>query len=286
MTKDDPDVTLTNSEKSHNESKTRDNVKTTVNIESHVSTDSCETLLYERERSSSYKLLEPYKDRPANPIQYGTGTDNNVIPYTFQQTNQKTFAKNLAIETTYRLKFRTGWKNHKMKDLMKEIHNMFKDIIERVKGDGGDLGRIIVNHPEFHHALAIPLDKWSNINAQKVMEAIESFLNSDESLPIDEQMTVVVGNISIPKGSGKRVHITRLYGDNSSIAIKRSLYKVENSEDNLCLPTAIGRTFVKLCPIVTLDKWRSITENDHPSMNATMKVIKHRVMTGSYLRNK
>ena len=37
-----------------------------------------------------------------------------------------------------------------MKNLIKQISDMFKDIIGRIKGDGGDLGRIIINHPEFH----------------------------------------------------------------------------------------------------------------------------------------
>ncbi|CAC5376468.1 unnamed protein product [Mytilus coruscus] len=146
-------------------------------------------------------------DEPSNNsheyVQYGKGLDNDLIPYTFQQTNQKHLPKNRATETTYRLKFRPGWKNHRMKNLIKEISEMFEDVIDRVKGNGGDLGRIIINHPEFHHALAIPLDKWSNIDAEKVMQRIEGYLNSDENLPIDDQMTVVVGNISVPKGSGK-----------------------------------------------------------------------------------
>ncbi|CAC5372267.1 unnamed protein product [Mytilus coruscus] len=258
--------------------------ETSLDLRSHAAKQKRhESSMYEREKT------EKNDDEPSNNsheyVQYGKGLDNDLIPYTFQQTNQKTFAKNRATETTYRLKFRPGWKNHRMKNLIKEISEMFEDVIDRVKGNGGDLGRIIINHPEFHHALAIPLDKWSNIDAEKVMQRIEGYLNSDENLPIDDQMTVVVGNISVPKGSGKSTPITRLYGDNSSIALKRSLLRVENSEDHLCLPTSIGRTFVKLCPIVTLDEWRSISKEDPPSMNATMKVIKHRVMTGSYLRN-
>lgn len=140
-----------------------------------------------------------------NIVQYGSGSGNDVLPYTFQQTGQKTFAKNLAQETTYRIKFKIGWKDHKIKNLIKEINDMFEKVIERVKGkEGGDLDRIIINHPEFNHAILVPLDKWSNINANRVMEAIERFLNSDENLPLDDQMSIIVGNISIPKGSGKQ----------------------------------------------------------------------------------
>lgn len=79
--------------------------------------------------------------------------------------------------------------------------------------------------------------------------------------------------------------ITRLSGTNSSIAIKRSLLRVENTNNHLCLPIAIGRTFVKLCSIVSLDEWRLLTKDDPTTFNATEKVIKHRVMTGSFIRN-
>ena len=43
------------------------------------------------------------------PVQYGAG-DDDAIPYTFQQTSQRTFAKNLATESTYRVKLQAEWK--------------------------------------------------------------------------------------------------------------------------------------------------------------------------------
>lgn len=107
-------------------------------------------------------------------LQYEAGNSDD-IPYTFQQTNQKTFAKNLARETTCRIQFRTGWKNKKMKDLIKQVHPMFDDVLSNVKENDGDLGRIVINHPELNHPIVVPLDKWANIDTNRV-------INSDENL--------------------------------------------------------------------------------------------------------
>lgn len=98
---------------------------------------------------------------------------------------------------------------------------------------------------------------------------------------VSESMGILIGNISVPKGSG-RVHITQLKGPNSSIALKPSMLRVVN-DDHMCLATAIGRCFVKLCKIVTLDEFKRITKNDPPDMSATMKMVKHKVITKSYL---
>ena len=168
----------------------------------------------------------------------------------------------------------------KIRDLFKDIHQMFTDVLAKAKGAEQDLGCVIITHPELNHAIVVLLDNWSNITASTVMDAVERVLNSDENLPLTEQMEVIIGNISVPSGSG-RVHITRLNGPQSSIALKRSMLRVSN-EGQLCLATAIGRCFIKLCTIIHLDEWKRVTEKDHPDMNATMKTIKHRIMTQSY----
>ncbi|CAG2238522.1 unnamed protein product [Mytilus edulis] len=147
---------------------------------------------------------------------------------------------------------------------------MFEDVLAKAKGGEQDLGRVIVRHTDLNHPIVVPLDKWSNINANTVMTAVENVLNSDETLKLSDQTEILVGNISIPKGSG-RVHVTQLQGPQSSIALKRSMLRVANS-DHMCLATAVGRCFVKLCKIVTLEEFKRITENDRPNMSATMKM--------------
>ncbi|XP_052085242.1 uncharacterized protein LOC127722409 [Mytilus californianus] len=95
-------------------------------------------------------------------------------------------------------------------------------------------------------------------------------------------MHVTIGNITVPRGSG-RLPITRLKGASNSMALKRSILQVCN-EDKMCLATAIGRCFLKLCKIVPLEKWRETTKNDE-DMNTCQKVIKHGMTTKSYFKN-
>ncbi|VDH93843.1 Hypothetical predicted protein [Mytilus galloprovincialis] len=115
------------------------------------------------------------------------------------------------------------------------------------------------------------------------MTAVENVLNSEENLPLDTGMKIVIGNIAVPKGSGS-LSITRLTGAQSSIALKRSILRVSN-DDHLCLATAIGRCFLKLCEIVPGEKWKELTKRDPKYMNTFMKVMKHRATTKSYYKH-
>ncbi|CAC5421907.1 unnamed protein product [Mytilus coruscus] len=45
--------------------------------------------------------------------QKGGGNETEESPYLFQRSGQKTFSKNLATETTYKVKFRDTWKDKK-----------------------------------------------------------------------------------------------------------------------------------------------------------------------------
>lgn len=215
------------------------------------------------------------------PSQRVAGITPEPAPYIFRQSGQKTFSKNLTTETTYRVKFTDVWKGKELRDIFKDMQQMFEDVLTKAKGSEQDLSCVIVRHPELNHPIVVPLDKWSNINTNTVMTAVENVLNSDHKFSLSDQMEVLIGNISVPKGSG-RVHITQLKGPQNSIKSKPSILSVAN-DDHMCLATAIGRCFVKLCKITTLDEFKRITKNDQPDMSATMKMVKHRVITKSYL---
>lgn len=159
---------------------------------------------------------------------------------------------------------------------------MFDDVLNRARGDKDtDLGRVIKIHPQLKNDIVVPLDKWSNIDSNRVMTAVENVLKSEKNLPLD--MKIVIGNIAVPKGSGS-LSITRLTGAQSSIALKRSILRVSN-DDHLCLATAIGRCFLKLCEIVPGEKWKELTKRDPKYMNTFMKVMKHRITTKSYYKH-
>lgn len=148
----------------------------------------------------------------------GSTTNNNDnSAYIFRKTGEKTFTKNLAVETTYKIKFTNIWQGKKLKTLLTVIRGMFRDVLDKARGDNNDLGRVIINHPGLSNAIVVPLQKWSYLNSDKVLENIKRVLNSDENLTLDNQMQVTIGNIKIPQGSAA-TKITRLSGPHNSIA--------------------------------------------------------------------
>lgn len=217
----------------------------------------------------------------ATNVQSQIGTGNDNLPYIFEMTKQKTFSKNLAKETTYKIKFKDQWKGEKIRNILGEISTMFDDVLHKAKGNNeSDMGRVIITHPELNNSIVVPLDTWSNINSNRIMQAVENVLNSEENLPLDTGMEIIIGNIAVPSGSGN-LRITTLNGTHSSIALKKSMLRVSN-DDRLCLATAIGRCFLKICETVPEDTWKEITKDDPRNMNTFMKVMKHRKTTKSY----
>lgn len=79
---------------------TRD--ETTTNCAKHEylnnksKANSKESIPRERQKTLVKDINPVSNDDEPNTMQYGKGsTDNDVIPYTFQRTGQKTFAKNV-----------------------------------------------------------------------------------------------------------------------------------------------------------------------------------------------
>lgn len=76
-------------------------------------------------------LQTPPESVPDVTIQTGSGSTED--PYSFERTGQKTFSKNSATETTYRIKFTDVWKGKKIKDILKQLVEMFDDVLNRAK---------------------------------------------------------------------------------------------------------------------------------------------------------
>jgi hypothetical protein len=115
------------------------------------------------------------------------------------------------------------------------------------------------------------------------MSEITKVLNSNESLPVDENLLVTIGSIDLPKGGAKprKLPITSLFGPQNSIEKKRSLFHVQN--DNLCMAISIGLCYLKTCKKVDGVTWTNLVRDD-PGMMLD-HVIKHRTVTRSYYDN-
>lgn len=137
---------------------------------------------------------------------------------------------------------------------------MFDNVLDEVRANGSDLGRIVIQNNGLKNPVVIPLQKWDNLNAETVMDGIAKVLNSNEELIVDDNTTVSIGSITIPKGSGGGIPITSLFGHRNSLSRKKSIFEV--NENGMCLPIAIGLCYLKTCKKVRALEWKELTIQD------------------------
>lgn len=182
-----------------------------------------------RKKQRKEVLSSPQSPSTDDNRQYGGGglgsesEDESEKPYYIWKRDVRTFKKDMARETTFKVKFNEQWRGDKLVDIQTKLHNMFDDLLSQARGHDADLGRVVLSHPSLNNPIVVPLQSWEHLNADVVMEEITKVLNSNESLPVDENMIVTVGSIDIPKGGGnpKKLPITSLFGPKNSIKRKK-----------------------------------------------------------------
>lgn len=235
------------------------------------------------ESSAKKSRLSIDDDQPSTSAQSGGGGSSDSgdpleKPYYIWKRDTRTFKKNLARDTTFKVKFNEQWRGDKLIDIQNKLHNMFDDLLSQARGHDADLGRVVLSHPSLNNPIVVPLQPWEMLNADTVMGEVTKVLNSNESLPVDENLLVTVGSIDMPKG-GTKLPVTSLFGPQNSIERKKSLFYVQN-DNKLCMAISIGLCFLKLCEKVDGDSWKNLvggdsgTVLDHP--------IKHRAVPRSY----
>jgi hypothetical protein len=226
-------------------------------------------------------------DQPSTSFQSGGGEEIPKIekPYFIWKKDTRTFKKNLARDTSFKVKFNDKWRGEKLVDIYKNLHDMFDDVLSQARGHDGDLGRVVVSHPNLNNPIVVPLQSWENLNADTVMSEITKVLNSNETIPVDEHLLVTVGSIDLPKGgswSGNKLSVTSLFGPGNSLKRKKSVLLVEN-DNNLCLPIAIGLCFMKTCQKVDAESWYRLI--GHAKGDIMSHVIQHRTVPKHYYGN-
>lgn len=182
-----------------------------------------------RKKQRQEVLSSPQSPSTDDNRQYGGGgagsesEDESEKPYYFWKRDVRTFKKDMARETTFKVKFNEQWRGDKLVDIQTKLHNMFDDLLSQARGHDADLGRVVLSHPSLNNPIVVPLQSWEHLNADVVMEEITKVLNSNESVPVDENMIVTVGSIDIPKGGGnpRKLTITSLFGPKNSIERKK-----------------------------------------------------------------
>lgn len=128
-----------------------------------------------------------------------------VESYTFLKKGERVFAKNKANKTTYELKFNEHWRGENVTDIQDWLQCIFQDILSQFRVEGADLGREVIQNNGLNSPIVIPLQNLDSLNLDTVMDGITKVLNSNEELVVDDSMSVTIGFISIPKGSGSNL---------------------------------------------------------------------------------
>lgn len=212
-------------------------------------------------RSMTHKIQE--QPSTSTVQQEGEKTiSESKKPYYIWKKESRTFKKNTATETTFKLKFNEQWTGEKLINIYEKVHGMFDDVLAEAKGDDSDLGRVVIQHPKLNNAIVVSLRKWGDLNTNTVMSEVTKVLNSNEDVPVDGDLIVTIGSIDIPKGGGgNKLPITTLVGPRNSLIKKHSIFEVQN-DNNLCMAIAIGLCFLKTCKKVDSNTWGTLIKNE------------------------
>ncbi len=186
-------------------------------------------LLYDDDNEETARIC--VEDGEWDP-QTGTGEEPRAGPsnepdqeqrglqYTIIKKSERTYAKNAAVDRTYKIKIDEQYQGQRLIDIQRGLHDMFDDVLDQARGDlaGNDLGRVVIHHGGLQDPIVVPLQPLDNLEADTVMGTIEKVLNSKQNLSVDDSFEISVGSIDLPKGSGgPRRRITKLHVENNSL---------------------------------------------------------------------
>ena len=182
--------------------------------------------------------------------------------FTFRQTGQRTFAKNAATQTTYKLNLHPDWENKRLEDILEDLHDVFREVIARVKtvsNENTDLANVIIHVPEFGD-IVVSLRPLNRLTVDDVMKAVENALQSNQNLEVQNGFQVTIGVIRIPTGADRNKRPIKCYtlsGPENAIDLKKSVTTVTN-DDNSCMYQAIAISWIKSLRTVSQNEWEQL----------------------------
>jgi hypothetical protein len=88
-------------------------------------------------------------DQPTSGQSGGGGSSDSgdllEKPYYIWKRDTRTFKKNLAHDTTFKVKFNEQWRGDKLIDIHDKFHDMF-DLLLEARGHDADLGKVVISH--------------------------------------------------------------------------------------------------------------------------------------------
>ena len=165
--------------------------------------------------------------------------------YEITQVKERTFAKTGAVEKTYKVILKDDWKGDSLKEVRKELRDMFDKTLQMAKGKmaGADRGRVMIEHNLLKNPIVVPLQPLQQLTSEVIMNVVENVLNSNDSLSITSDFAINIGLIENPSGGGPRGgaahgHRIRIINEDDLIT-KRCVIWNRDFNDDLCLHRAI-----------------------------------------------
>ena len=157
------------------------------------------------------------------------------------------------IDRHYRVKFNpdNSLEGQNLSTLHNQLEDMFDDVIGKARENlnGKDFARVVIHHPKLDNNIYVPLREIDNLSGHDVLEHFQNVMNSHQDLDMNDSFHVDVGTMELPKG-GARLPITSLVGEDNSLARKRSIIQIKNSDNN-CLAAAVGVAYASAKTIST-----------------------------------
>ncbi len=159
---------------------------------------------------------------------------------------------------------------------------MFTDILSEAKADiePNDLAVVIVDHKSLDNSIVVPLQPAEQIDANSVMSKIQNVLQSEESLTLNESVTVTVGTIHMPKATGKRIKSINVVDVPNNSLVYKNAFAYINNDDKLCMAKSIAACWCKI-HIVSKDEWKKITAHRDGLSNMQL-MLKHQKLSQEY----
>ena len=194
--------------------------------------------------------------------------------YHLVENSRRILKKLGAEEVTYRPILPDHLSNVRMLDALNSIYDMFNELVGKLKEDmhPNDKIRVVIQHPLLLaplHVRAVPPQEF---DTETIMAQVERLLQSEENLPIDEDLKINIATIK-PQRTGRGRPVISL---KAGFRGKRSIVMIQNEGDNLCMEKALTVALAKLDPKVNKKKWKKLIRSDYDNTYQHQKALELR----------
>lgn len=108
--------------------------------------------------------------------------------YRIERTGIRRFAHHEATEITFKVRFNDQWYGERLADLRQQLHQLFEELLAKAREDvaDNDLIRVVLRHDDLNRAIVVPLQEAGDLDVEKIMAKVESVLQSEENLSMDD----------------------------------------------------------------------------------------------------